>query len=113
MADTNTTAAAAPALQFSATYQSPANEPFTFSESLPVPPSSAPGDKSAYLNALRKSINAAQEHINKELTARMEEDKAKEAAKNGGSSTTTATKSAVDEALEEENYGEEAPPSDD
>ncbi|KAF4777004.1 Gon7 family protein [Colletotrichum scovillei] len=109
MADTNPTTAA-PALHFSATYQSPTNEPFTFSESLPAPPSSAPGDKSAYLNALRKSINAAQEHINKELTARMEEDKAKEAAKNGG---TTATKSAVDEALEEENYGEEAPPSDD
>ncbi|KAK1639369.1 hypothetical protein BDP81DRAFT_176218 [Colletotrichum phormii] len=109
MTDTNSTAAA-PVLQFSATYQSPANEPFTFSESLPAPPSSGPGDKSAYLNALRKSINAAQEHINKELTARMEEDKAKEAAiaKNGA-----AQKSAVDEALEEENYGEEAPPSDD
>ncbi|OHF02442.1 Gon7 family protein [Colletotrichum orchidophilum] len=101
-------AAAASALQFSATYQSPANEPFTFSEPLPAPPSSGPGDKAAYLNAMRKSINAAQEHINKELTARMEEDKAKEVTKNG-----TAPKSVVDEALEEENYGEEAPPTDD
>ncbi|KAK1688464.1 hypothetical protein BDP55DRAFT_629572 [Colletotrichum godetiae] len=111
MTDTNSTAAAPPALQFSATYQSPANEPFTFSESLPAPPSSGPGDKSAYLNALRKSVNAAQEHINKELTARMEEDKAKEAAiANNGAA---AHKSAVDEALEEENYGEEATPSDD
>jgi Cu2+-containing amine oxidase len=43
-----------------------------------------------------------QETINKELTSRMEEDKAREAAATG------ITKSkVVDEAKEEDNYGEE------
>ncbi|GKT86542.1 GON7 family protein [Colletotrichum tofieldiae] len=68
----------------------------------PAPPTSGAGDKATYLNALRKSINTAQENINKELTARMEEDKVKEATRNGAAPT-----------LEEENYGEEAPPNDD
>ncbi|GJC82208.1 Gon7 family protein [Colletotrichum tofieldiae] len=108
MADTTGTATSAPVFHFSATYKSPTNEPFTFSESLPAPPTSGAGDKATYLNALRKSINTAQENINKELTARMEEDKVKEATRNGA-----APKSVVDEALEEENYGEEAPPNDD
>ncbi|WQF81286.1 Putative EKC/KEOPS complex, subunit Gon7 protein [Colletotrichum destructivum] len=103
MATTNNgTAASAPVFRFSATYKSPTNEPFTFSESLTAPPTSGAGDKAAYLNALRNSINAAQDNINRELTARMEEDKANDAAK-----------SAVDDAFEEENYGEEAPPNDD
>ncbi|WYZ37603.1 hypothetical protein EsH8_II_001109 [Colletotrichum jinshuiense] len=106
MAESN--GASAPAFQFSATYKSPTNEPFSFSESIPAPPSSGASDKAAYLNALRKSINAAQENINRELTARMEEDKAREASKSGA-----VPKAAVDEALEEENYGEEAPPNDD
>ncbi|KAF6832170.1 hypothetical protein CMUS01_07025 [Colletotrichum musicola] len=96
------------AFNFSATYTSPTNEPFTFSETLPAPPSSGVADKTAYLGALRKAIGSAQDSINKELTARMEEDKAREAGKNGA-----APKTAVDEALEEENYGEEAPPNDD
>ncbi|KAK2025385.1 Gon7 family protein [Colletotrichum zoysiae] len=108
MTDTNGTAPSAPPFCFSATYKSPTNEPFDFSESLPAPPTPSAGDKAIYLNALRKSINSAQEHINKELTARMEEDKAREATKNGATS-----KPAVDEELEEENYGEEAPPADD
>ncbi|KAK1597577.1 Gon7 family protein [Colletotrichum navitas] len=108
MTDANGTAASAPVFRFSATYKSPTNEPFAFSESLPAPPTPSAGDKATYLNALRKSINAAQENINKELTARMEEDKAREATTNGATS-----KPAVDEALEEENYGEEAPPDDD
>ncbi|KAF4821225.1 hypothetical protein CGCTS75_v011144 [Colletotrichum tropicale] len=104
-AETNGTAAA-PALQFTATYKSPANDPFTHSESIPAPPTSGVQDKTAYLKSLREAINTAQESINKELTARMEEDKAREAGKNG-------SRTAVDEALEEENYGEEAPPNDD
>ncbi|GKT51559.1 uncharacterized protein ColSpa_11740 [Colletotrichum spaethianum] len=108
MTNTNGTAASAPVFHFSATYKSPTNEPFSFSESLSAPATSSASDKAIYLNALRKSINAAQEDINKELTARMEEDKAKEATRNGA-----APKSIVDEALEEENYGEEAPPNDD
>ncbi|KAL0940612.1 gon7 family protein [Colletotrichum truncatum] len=106
MSEANGTTAAAAAFQFSAVYKSPANEPFTYSESLPAPPSSGVSDKTAYLSSLRKAINSAQESINKELTARMEEDKAREADKGG-------SKAAVDEALEEENYGEEAPPNDD
>ncbi|TDZ25319.1 hypothetical protein C8034_v001628 [Colletotrichum sidae] len=105
MASSNGTSA--PAFQFSATYSSPTNEPFTFAESLRAPPSSGVAEKSAYLNSLRKAINSAQENINKQLTARMEEDKAREAIQTG------VSKAAVDEALEEENYGEEAPPNDD
>ncbi|OLN86196.1 hypothetical protein CCHL11_04195 [Colletotrichum chlorophyti] len=104
MAESNTTAT----FQLSATYNSPTNEPFKYTETLSAPPSSSVSDKTAYLSALRKSINAAQENINKELTARMEEDKARDLSENGA-----ASKTAVDDALEEENYGEEAPPNDD
>lgn len=108
MAQSNSTVAAAavPALQLSAAYKSPTNEPFTHTESIPAPPSSGVDDKTTYLNSLRKAINSAQETINRELTACMEEDKTREADKDG-------SKTNVDEALEEENYGEEAPPNDD
>ncbi|KAF9878489.1 Gon7 family protein [Colletotrichum karsti] len=103
---TESNGTAAPALTFSATYTSPANEPFTHTEPIPAPPTSGVDDRTAYLNSLRKAIGTAQETINRELTARMEEDKAREAGGKNGAS-------AVDDALEEENYGEEAPPNDD
>jgi hypothetical protein len=48
-----------------------------------------------------------QAQINKELTARMEEDKAKEAEELNGVSKAKAK--GVDESKEEDNYGEEVP----
>ncbi|KAL7892485.1 hypothetical protein HDV63DRAFT_409316 [Trichoderma sp. SZMC 28014] len=80
-----------------ASYSSPASAPFSISKSIPAPPTPLdPAGKSTYLESLRASVAAAQDQINKELTTRMEEDKARE----GGAA-------AVDEEKEEENYGEE------
>ncbi|KAM0515054.1 hypothetical protein ACHAPE_006377 [Trichoderma viride] len=80
-----------------ASYSSPSSAPFSISKSIPAPPTPLdPAGKSTYLESLRASVAAAQDQINKELTTRMEEDKARE----GGPA-------AVDEDKEEENYGEE------
>lgn len=84
-------------LNLTASYQSPTSEPFTITNSLPAPPSTSVADKTQYLSALRQAISSAQDQINKDLTSRMEQDKAREG---------NATKG-VDEAKEEENYGEE------
>ncbi|KAF7545344.1 hypothetical protein G7Z17_g9241 [Cylindrodendrum hubeiense] len=82
-----------------ASYASPESEPFTFASSLPALQSPASvADKTSYLAALRASVTDAQAQINKELTARMEEDKARDAATKNG---------IIDDAKEEENYGEE------
>lgn len=84
-----------------ATYTSPDNKSFTLNQDLPALPK--PQDlteKTNFLAALRESITNTQQGINKELTARMEEDKAREAA--GGRAVAD-----VDEDKEEENYGEE------
>jgi hypothetical protein len=78
-----------------ATYSSPTNAPFALTQPLP-----APTDKTAYLAALRKATSEMQSHINKELTSRMEDDKG------------VISKSGVDEAKEEDNYGEEVPEED-
>jgi hypothetical protein len=86
----------------SATYQSPTNEPFTHTQKLPVAASSKTKDRTTYLAALRKATAELQEAINKELTSRMDEDKTREAAANG-----TSKAKVVDEAKEEDNYGEE------
>ncbi len=94
--------------QLSATYQSPANEAFTHVQKIPAPPISKTTDRTAYLAALRKATSEMQEQINKDLTARMEEDKAREAGINGVSKKNGA----VDEAKEEDNYGEEVPEED-
>ncbi|KAF9785657.1 hypothetical protein IL306_004997 [Fusarium sp. DS 682] len=79
-----------------ADYTSPASEPFKVSHTLPAISSTAStastADKSSYLKALRASVADTQATINQELTARMEQDKARDA---------------VAEAKEEENYGEE------
>jgi len=61
-------------------------------------------DRITYLAALRKATAEMQETINKELTSRMEEDKAREAASNA---TSKVNRAKVDEAQEEDNYGEE------
>lgn len=105
MAATNGTTAAAAAdgkqqpLTFSATYTSPANEPFAVTEALPAPATTSVDDKTKYLADLKERISSVQERVNQELTARMEQDKARDAATSG--------KAAVDDAKEEENYGEE------
>lgn len=87
-------------MNFSATYKSPTSESFTITNAIPAPATSAAQDKSQYLSSLRAAVAAAQDRINKELTARMEEDKAQEAAKG-------VRAAAADEDKEEENYGEE------
>lgn len=78
-----------------ASYTSALSAPFSIIHSVPDPPSSSVADKSQNLASLRASIAATQDEVNKELTARMEEDKLRDA------------KAGVDEAKEEENYGEE------
>ncbi|RFU79866.1 gon7 family [Trichoderma arundinaceum] len=83
-----------------ASYSSPTNSPFSITESIPAPPTPLdPAGKSKYLESLRASVATAQDQINKELTTRMEEDKAREAA--------VGNQPSVDEEKEEENYGEE------
>ncbi|KAH8601059.1 hypothetical protein B0O99DRAFT_298407 [Bisporella sp. PMI_857] len=110
MAATPTSGASAPPTQqqhvLSATYQSPDNVAFTFTRSLPATNGTS-AEKVAYLAALRAATLAMQEHINTELTARMEEDKARDASDGKG----VGRAKAVDEA-EEDNYGEEVPEED-
>lgn len=84
-------------LNLTATYNSPTSEPFTITHTLPAPASASVSDKSQYLSSLRQAVSATQDQINKELTSRMEEENSRSA--NGAK--------AVDEAKEEENYGEE------
>lgn len=86
-------------------YQSPDNASFSVNESLPTLPATASVDeKTKYLNSLREAITSAQDQINKELTQRMEDDKALLAAGAPGAK--------IDDAKEEENYGEEVPEED-
>ena len=81
-----------------ATYSSPTNDPFTHISKMPSSNGTAL-EKTAYLAALRAAAVTMQERINTELTARMEEDKALEASILQGKG--------IDEAKEEDNYGEE------
>ncbi|POR31954.1 Uncharacterized protein TPAR_07835 [Tolypocladium paradoxum] len=84
-------------LDLTAAYTSPTNEPFGVTASIPAPPSSSTADTTAYLDALRTAVADTQDQVNRALTQRMEEDKARDGA----------PKLAVDEDKEEENYGEE------
>ncbi|TQW00158.1 hypothetical protein V2A60_001270 [Cordyceps javanica] len=84
-------------------YASPANAAFAIDTPLPSPGDGNVGDKTAYLAALRTAVADAQATINKELTARMDEDKARDAAAGGGAGPAAS----VDDVKEEENYGEE------
>src|SRR4051794_15282102 len=84
----------------SATYQSPHSAPFVWKKESATPPN----DKTVYLKELREATTKMQDHINAELTARMEEDKIREA---GNSTNGAKAKGVVDEAKEEDNYGEE------
>ncbi|KLU91985.1 hypothetical protein MAPG_10932 [Magnaporthiopsis poae ATCC 64411] len=92
----------------SATYNSPANESFTATSNIttttPIPSAALSlEDKTKFLQDLRASVAAVQDQVNKELTQRMDEDKARE----------VAAGATVDEAKEEENYGEEVVDEDD
>ncbi|OCK79657.1 hypothetical protein K432DRAFT_405396 [Lepidopterella palustris CBS 459.81] len=80
-----------------ATYTSPSyssSSPKIFIHPLPTLRTSIASDRTAYLSTLRSSITLLQTSINAFLTQRMEEDN-------------TASAKGVDEAKEEENYGEE------
>lgn len=81
-------------------YSSPDNDAFSITHTLPKPASGSVSEKTQYLQKLRAAIASTQDEINKELTQRMEEDKVRLAAGGDGSK-------AVDDAKEEENYGEE------
>ncbi|KAK2865235.1 hypothetical protein FQN49_003784 [Arthroderma sp. PD_2] len=61
----------------------------------------SPAERTAYLSELRGSIASLQADVNAFLTAKMEEDKQREAQESGGVAGTT------DEKKEEDNYGEE------
>lgn len=86
--------------------------PFNISTPLSLPNSDSATHKTAYLSNLREVVSALQERINGELTARMEEE-AREVAVTSTISTTngkvgkSVVAGGVDEAAEEENYGEE------
>lgn len=100
MATSNGPSAASPKQHaFSATYQSATNEPFSFSETFPVPDAKDVEKRTSYLASLRAAVVDTQDKINKELTARMDEDKARDG--------TGPRIPEMDEAKEEENYGEE------
>ncbi|PVH83847.1 Gon7-domain-containing protein [Cadophora sp. DSE1049] len=99
-----TTNSTSPAL--TATYTSPTNVPFTHSTPLPSlssTSSTGTAQKTQYLSTLRQATSQMQEVINKELTARMEEDNARAAEGANGKGKVKG----VDENKEEENYGEE------
>ncbi|KAF7894791.1 hypothetical protein EAF00_006605 [Botryotinia globosa] len=111
MSDTTTTTSASAAEPDTlyqvllATYSSPNNEKFEHVHKLPTPPASDNvNERTAYLGALRKATGEMQERINMELTARMEEDKVREAENADGSKVHGGV---IDEAKEEDNYGEE------
>jgi len=80
-----------------AAYSAPFNEPKTFTHSLPPHSNDPPtSERTSYLTELRKSVTTVQDQINVFLTRKMEEDIQK-----------AGVAEAVDDAKEEENYGEE------
>jgi hypothetical protein len=88
----------------SATYTSTANAPFSVSLPLTAPADSTTVEtKSKYLSELRTHVASLQQQVNRELTARMEEDKARESS----TAAANGVVKAVDDEKEEENYGEE------
>ncbi|KAL2753753.1 hypothetical protein ACRALDRAFT_212218 [Sodiomyces alcalophilus JCM 7366] len=80
----------------SASYKTP-HDSFRLHSQIPAPPTSSVDDKTTYLAALRRATAQIQDDVNRELTQRMEEDKARAVSAQTG----------VDDAKEEENYGEE------
>ncbi|KAI0131537.1 hypothetical protein F4814DRAFT_172514 [Daldinia grandis] len=89
-------------------------EAFALSTPLSLPESSVTMHKTSYLRTLREAVSSLQDDVNSELTARMEKEAHEVATtgdgKRGGKSIAAA---GVDEAAEEENYGEEIVEDDD
>lgn len=95
------------------------SQSFTLITSLPSVPPPAIQPPTEYLRALRTAITDAQAQVNAALTARMEEDKLRDAAaaveepeaaggkRNGKSNKRKKGKTEIDEEAEEMNYGEE------
>jgi len=102
MADINNPASdAKPQLTLAATYTSTSgNEPFSATRALSAPLAAgedgAVESRTKYLRDLRAAAAEVQDQVNKELTARMEEDNRRAGAGTG-----------ADDTKEEENYGEE------
>lgn len=86
-------------MSLTASYTSPSSTQ-TFVQSLPpIPEASDTKSKTAYLGALKSSVQGMQEEINTFLTLKMEEDRLNDRG---------AAQGLRDERKEEENYGEEA-----
>ncbi|KAH6688283.1 Gon7 family protein [Plectosphaerella plurivora] len=98
-------ASEAPQNTLRATYSAPDAEPFAYELPVQAPSSASPTDRAASLARLRATITQVQADINRQLTANMEADKARDAATSG--------KPVVDDEKEEENYGEEVVAEDD
>ncbi|KAI0834036.1 hypothetical protein F5Y06DRAFT_180634 [Hypoxylon sp. FL0890] len=83
--------------------------PFTISMPLALPDSDSAMHKMAYLSCLRDVVSTLQERVNSELTARMEEEVRELAATSttNGRVEKGVVAGSLDEATEEENYGEE------
>ncbi|KAI0171681.1 hypothetical protein GGR52DRAFT_572845 [Hypoxylon sp. FL1284] len=96
----------------SASSSSFATRPFDLSTPLPLPKDpSATDQKTAYLRSLRDAVSGLQSRVNDELTRRMEDEASQTAGEKGIKSAKEA--GGVDEAAEEENYGEEVVQDDD
>jgi len=80
---------------------------WTLREQIPIPPTATTPDNSTYLRDLREKLSGMQQQINEKLTLQMEEDKARQE-----STISNGTKRKIDEANEEDNYGEEVPEED-
>ncbi|OTB04816.1 hypothetical protein M426DRAFT_11181 [Hypoxylon sp. CI-4A] len=87
--------------------------PFTISTQLSLPSTESAAHKTTYLNTLREAVLSLQERVNSELTRRMEEEVREVAALSTDPSTSNGKRvdgagaAQIDEAAEEENYGEE------
>jgi hypothetical protein len=91
------TASSTKQMTLTASYSGPGELPWESTQELQGPATDSVEDRTAYLASLREATTSLQGAINQHLTARMEEDKVKEGS----------AKNAVDDAKEEENYGEE------
>ncbi|KAI1324387.1 hypothetical protein F5Y16DRAFT_306506 [Xylariaceae sp. FL0255] len=127
--DTTKSTGATAAVHLKAIYTAPntSQTPTTLSSTpLVLPPtiyssstSESVAAKTTYLQTLRSATTTLQELINTELTARMAEDNAVKGAGNGESADASSNKrrktdkNGLDEAAEEENYGEEVQGDDD
>lgn len=96
----------------SAKYSSPTSGPFSVTETFTAPTPNNLDSKTKYLDSLREALSAVQDQVNKELTARVEEDKTRDAAQLEASKNGTVPDD-DDEAKAEENYGEEIPDEED